>query len=718
MAQAQQLQPYVPEEEEDVIEQVPETIAKGLREAIASEFLNTYKSELETKPKPKDTLENQFVVQVGRALPEFNTLHARAFAATDKENSARELVAMVCSPTMPPRIKLARNLRKTPHATLMTVVACDVVRLSNPDEERFVIVYERPKGKSLASIIADQIRPLPERFIIERIIGPLAAAINHLEELGYTHGRINANNIYFGEQVTLGECCAEPCGVSQDFHYEPLGRLQTVPATGKGDGRIQNDYHALAALVTLLKFKPKIFADPDQPRVLNFMLQEGAYIGLVGYRDLSEEMSDFLRGCLHDSPYERWTYKQIKQWLGGKRYNLLPPSLPSSGSRAFQFMEQNFINLRTLSTAMQQNWAQAIVPLRDNSLSRWVEIGMRRKDIADNIVRAVKALGGNYSRTEKQNNELTGRALTTMDPLAPMRMKTVSCFIDGIGLLMADCYIRKDEGSIALIADLIEQGLPSVWVESQRRFIHGSETLPDDLQKSVQALDKARLHMRTSGMGFGIERMLYDLNPDLPCMSPLFKGHYIISVEQLLTTLDALAPRLAGKDVPIDKHISAYIASKLNITKDQSFAYYRGYPDLQKHKALLALKFLQQAQIRAGGRRLPGLTAWVVTAITDVLATWQSKSIREQVCATLKPLAFKGNLTPILDFMAQYDYTSADKNGFLQASSGYHAMAEEIVNQQDDFKREIRAIHYGSMIAKGLAYVIFLVVVFYFFMGD
>lgn len=715
---AQPLQAYVPNLEEDVIEQEPETIAKALREDIANEFLNTYRSESESTPKTKDTLEERFIIHLNQPLPEFNTLYAKAFAATDKENNARPLMGMVCSNHVPARIKLARQLQKKPHASLLMLAACGITRLSVPDEERFVIVYERPKGKSLAAILAEQIRPLPERFIIERIINPLAAALNHIEGLGFTHGRLNANNVFFGEQVTLGECCADPCGVSQDFHFEPLGRMQVSPTTGKGEGRIQNDYHALGALVALLKFKPKVFQDPDQARVLNVMLQEGAYMGLVGYRDLSEELSDFLRGCLHDSPYERWSYKQIKQWLGGKRYNLLPPSLPSAGSRAFQFMEQNFTNLRTLSTAMQTNWSQASAPLRDNSLPRWVEVGMHRKDVAESIARAVKSLGGSYNRTEKQNNELVARALTLMDPIAPMRMKHVSCFVDGVGPLLADAYIRRDDASITLTADLIEQGLPSIWVEAQQRYLHQNETLPDELHTTVQTIDRARLRMRTAGMGFGIERMLYDLNPDLPCMSPLLSGYYIITVEQLLLTLDTLAPRLAAKEIPIDRHIAAYIASKLNISKDQSFVEFRGYPDLQKHKALLALRFLQQAQARSQNIKLPGLTAWVITGITQVLGTWQSHSIRKQVCQTLKPLAFLGFLTPALDFLVHYDYTTADRNGFLQASTAYHAMEDEIAAQQDDFKREIRSIHYGSMIAKGLSYLIFLVTAFYFFSGE
>jgi hypothetical protein len=716
--QAQSLQPYVPEAEEDVIEQAPETIAKGLRDEIASEFFPTYKSEAVAKAPPKDTLNNQFVIQLNQPLPDLNTTYAKAYVVIDKENNAKQLMGMVCSNQMPPRIKLARQLLKNQHANLLPLVASGIVRLSKPDEERFIIVYERPKGKSLAAILAEQIRPLPERFIIERIIGPLAAAINHLDELGFTHGRVNANNVFFGEQVMLGECCAEPCGVSQDFHFEPLGRLQVLPPTGKGEGAIQNDYHALGALVTLLKFKPKIFQDPDQPRVLNVLLQEGAYIGLVGYRDLTEEMSDFLRGCLHDSPYERWTYKQIKQWLGGKRYNLLPPSLPTSGSRAFQFMEQNFINLRTLSTAMQANWALATTPLRDNSLSRWVEVGMRRKDIADSIARTVKSLGGSYNRTEKQNNELVARALTLMDPIAPIRMKHVSCFIEGIGLLLADCYVRKDDASIALISDLIEQGMPSIWTEAQRRYLHQNEKLPEEMQSKVQVIDRARMHMRSNGIGFGIERTLYDLNPDMPCMSPLLNGYYVIGVDQLLIALDSLAPRMAAKEAPIDRHIAAYIASRLNITKDQSFVEFRGYPDLQKHKALLALKFLQQAQIRSGNMKLPGLTAWIVTSITEVLSSWQSKSIREHVCKNLKHFAFRGHLTPILDFFVQYDYTASDRNGFLQASASYHNMANEIIHQQDEFKRELRAVHYGSMIAKGLSYIIFIGVMFYFFSGE
>ncbi len=57
-------------------------------------------------------------------------------------------------------------------------------------------------------------------------------------------------------------------------------------------------------------------------------------------------------------------------------------------------------------------------------------------------------------------------------------------------------------------------------------------------------LERLRSIIRNAGLGFGIERMLYDLNPDMPCQSPLFAQWHVATLPALLKQLDRLAPAL------------------------------------------------------------------------------------------------------------------------------------------------------------------------------
>ncbi len=124
----------------------------------------------------------------------------------------------------------------------------ELVDLSRPEEERFVIFYERPQGKKLSELLAQNQHPMNLQFLCDRIIAPLAAAINQFGELDITHGAINPDNIYFDDIAVLGPCVSEPCGYSQPFYCEPLERMQALPAA-KGEGSTGQDYYALAITV-------------------------------------------------------------------------------------------------------------------------------------------------------------------------------------------------------------------------------------------------------------------------------------------------------------------------------------------------------------------------------------------------------------------------------------------------------------------------------------
>lgn len=696
---------------QEEVEEREEKIASELKREL-DEFLGKYHSKYAITGQ-SDRLDDRYVILPNQPLPQFNTLTSKAYMALDEMNSERMLYAALCSSHLPPRQKVAQLLKNNPHPNCITVVAEGVVRISSINEERYIIIFEQPKGKPLAEIIAGQSQPFSDRYLIEKIIAPLGAVLGMFEEQGITHGQINPNNIYVSTTLTVGECVSEPCGYSQDFHFDPINRIQTSQA-GKGNGHISNDFYALGVLVALMKLKPKSLQDPDQERFIRRLLREGAFLGIVGYADLSDEIADLLRGTLNDNTHDRWTYKQVKPWVTGKRFNLLMPTIPSLGARPFELNDAEYQNLKHLSHAIHRAWEQALPIIRDGSLAKWVEQSTRRREISEYLTRTVNAYN---TRSSKAVHEMITRYLFALDNYAPIRMKGLAAHVDGIGSLFADLYQQHDETALNQLGDVIEQSITSSWADSQRR-IFNVESIPEELQQTITSIDKARLYIRAPGFGFGPERMLYELNPSLPCQSPIVKGYYATSIRHLLIALDNISSQKNRAEFPIDKHIAGFIAAKANIVRDMSFTEFAAYPQLVHHKGLIALKFLNQAQLTVNGLNLPGLTSWCVSSFMDAIGTLHSTTIRDQMCKALHSIVYGGQFSSIEDYLVSYDYSEADAKGFQAASQQYADFTDKIRDLKSNELRTYKAYILGSTIAKFVSYAILIIVFLYFYNRD
>lgn len=672
-----------------------------LREDMLRDFLPGYKPA--GYAEKADTLDRRYVLQMNAPLREFDGQAAKAYMARDEMAPDQQLVAIVCSNALPHRPRAVRVLKSSTHTNLPIVVGAGVADLPN-GEQRYVIIYERPRGKSLTQILAEQQKPLPEGFIVEHILSPLVSAIRHCEERGFSIGRINPDNIFYAERLCLGDFLSEPCGYSQLFTYEPAERMQAHPA-GKGEGSSAHDYYALGILLAWLKIGPGLFQDWPQEEMVSRLLREGAYIGLIGSRDLPDGVNDFLRGTLNDNKYERWGFSQARAWCNGRRFNLLAPAIPNAASRPFPMEGQEYANFRSLAQGMYRHWEQSALLLREGTLTKWIELSAKRKPLADSIIKAVSSLGGSTARSERQNNELVARCLTLIDPSAPLRLKQFAAHVDGLGPMIAEAFRSENQSLIQHGAEIIEQGLANIWADMQRRM--RDEALAAEMSTALWNIDRERMLLRSNAFGFGMERCLYDLNPELPCQSRLLAGMHVTTLPQLLIALDRLSPKLAGGSDPVDRHIAAFIASKLSLTREIKGVEFKGMPELANHKTLAALAMLQHAQEKGGPNRLPGLAAWVVAGLSSVVDHFHSRSFRKQLAKGLAQIAPGGNLAMISEFLLQKEYFTQDNSGFELAVRQYHQMAYEMERLRDPRVQRMETANVGHNIARIISYVIF-----------
>ncbi|MDE3060227.1 MAG: protein kinase family protein [Pseudomonadota bacterium] len=684
-----------------------EAAADAQAAARLREFLGHYRP---AAPEPKtDLLQDRYRIDLSMPLPEFNRPFAQAFTASDMSDSNRQLIAHVCAPGSIQRPRVINALRNISHANILSMVAAGPVTLSRSEDERFVVFHERPAGKTLAEYLAANKARINQQFLCDRIIAPLASAIQQFSELDIAHGSINPENVYFTDVAILGPCVLEPCGYAQAFYYEPLERLQALPSA-KGEGSTAQDYYALAALLLYGLFGPEHFAKLDRESLIRLILKEGVYNAMTRQKEMPEMFYDFFRGMLCQKTSDRWDYRYVKQWLDGKRYNVLPPPTPAEAIRPFEFGGQQANTRRELAHFLYTDWDKMAEPLQNGKLTQWVAVSLRNKTLAEQVTRLSRSVAEMSAKHDIQLAEQLMHALALLDPDGPIRIKRLSLFPDGIDSLCADLYASKSQQDLQLLMRFIEFNMVNYWMEMQRRG--GEYAVPASINTALTRLERLRTCLRNSGYGFGLERMLYELNPDLPCLSPALQSWHVTTLPAMLKRLDQLAPQLPKEDEPLDRHIAAFIASKLGLQHDIRLHDLAAIPQMASSRAVLALYLLTQAQQKTADLVLPGLTHWLALRILPALEHVHSRTLRHKIKSVLMERARTGRLQLLAELVIDAEYASADQAGFQQAWTIYQVNQARIQSYRKGTLIAHESGRLGVMMAKAFAYLGLLVSLF------
>ncbi len=648
-----------------------------------------------------DTLDDRYLIKTNAPLPELDTKLSQAYEVVDEAQRDRELYALVCDPELPYRIKNMQELLRFEHPNVVELVACGPVELSQDNCVRLVAVHEKPKGRTLREILQGDRRKLSNSFLIDEIIAPLNDVLLNFAEKGVCHANLNLDTVYYGDRVQLGPCVAEPAGCSQDFYFESTERSQTVKL-GKGETSIATDCYALGILVLHMLLGMRHFEKIDQRQYTLKRLTLGSYNILVGAREF-KALEDFFKGVLNDNTAERWTPSQIDQWVKGKKYNLLTPSVLREAQRPFMFMEEDYFNRRALAHALAENWEEAKTALRNTYLSRWVEVSLHKEKMAEDVRMVMERTGGVVGKSERANNELVARTICILDPEGPVRYVNVAAFVDGMGVVLADAFRTKSQKMIQSVIEILDYNF----------FNYINELLDGAKNKAYShllwKLQSCSRYLRMQAMGFGIERILYELNPSLSCQSPLLKHESVLTIDEMLGAIDRMGTRKQRGFDYLDRHIAAFLATKLDITKEVKMQEMKVIPALAQNPQLIVLNMLAQAQRKAGRPKLKGLSSWAALKVLPLIDNFHSHSVRKRLRSGLRTASRSGDLDKIFDLLKDQHMLYEDHQGYRKAVARFTRNAKKIIKLESAKRLQSKADQLGTILAIIIAYTTLLV---------
>jgi hypothetical protein len=606
------------------------------------------------------TLKGRFEIDLGGAIPSYDVAPSIAYRAEITSDKARPVMALVCDPKLPLRADKVMPLRGI--ETRMFLKPHDWGVVDWPMEGRRcpVVIVDRPLGGRVMPGLDVRMRPMNEDLVSRLLIRPAAEFLEQLANQNLSHRAIRPDNVFYTDveqsRMVLGDCISAPPAMAQPTVFETIESGMALPA-GRGDGSTSHDLYSLGVTILTLLIGRVPLADMNNEQIIVEKLTHGSYNALVGRERLSLTMMEVLRGLLNDDPKERWAVSDLMYWSHGRRQNPAPQAIPRKANRPFVFDGHEYQTTRDLANAFANNWDAAITPIKDGSLNVWLRRGFSDEELIESVNNAIVDPAG----IDRSDDWIVARVCIAMDPQAPLRYRKLRATVEGLGTLIG-AYLDDDEMRDLFIKTLREQ-LPAFWQKNQRRLTEAQEKFLGDYDRVRNSADRI-------GLGLGLERVAYDLNPNLPCQSPLLASDYVVEVSALLPALEYLAVNGVEFKELVDRNLAAFLASRLarQVTADLRDLDNKVDP----HVSLIAaVKILSTVQDRISKKEFVDLAGAIATMLEPSIKRFHSRTVRKRVRDGLKKATRSGRLAKLVEAVNDPRDVEADKRAFQQAVAVY-----------------------------------------------
>lgn len=622
-----------------------------------------------------------------------------AYAARPLAAEAPPGLAAVCRLRHPPRLRAIDRLIAEPDIPhLMRPLAHDVVPWAGGEQR--LIVYSMPPGPALLPR-GERRPPLREGDLIQNVVRPIGAILLALADLGIPHRGIRPDNLFrpaAGGPVMLGEAWALPAAFAQPAVVEPPSSALCLPA-GRGEGTIADDLYALGVTLVALASGVWPMAGLDEREVTRIKLERGSLVAVLGDLRLPGGLVTLVRGLLAEDPDHRPGPAELAGWPGTARPRAVSARPVRKATRPLAIGPLQPRDARSLAAALGMHWADGVAALRSGAVALWLERALGEGQLA---ARLREALEDDATAADPLANDAAlCRAIALIDPRAPLFWRGAALRPEALGPLLAEAVLGGGVPPLALgdLEDLIESLTIGRWAAAV------GERLADPVALE-RAARQYRLIRRSGAMGAGLERLLYLLNPALPCLSPLLAGRMVTSLPALMRALDALAPGLPAGTLAFDRHIAAFIAVQVEGRLDAELAAI-DEARTPAEAAAAVIGVLAALQRMHGGAPLPGLGRVLGDLAAPMARSWREKARRERAVAELSRVAASGDLAALHALLADPVQRARDEAGFAAAARRSAELARAITAvAAARGQRAAAAARLGGRLAQGTGLVV------------
>lgn len=609
-------------------------------------------------------------VYMDKPIKRFKNAYVQCFQAKNL-GTGSDLIAVFCDRYLPPRFNKLSHFESIQHPNLVSLVESGVVLSPLDNKEYFVLAYEDNLGAPLVEEDIGCALGIKPEDAYTYILLPIIEVLKDMRNKDLFHGTIRPSNIFRGttpglKKIILGDCISVPPGVVQASIFEPIERALAQP-TGKGPGVLVDDLYALGVTIAFLLRPKDVLKGLSEKEIIIRKIELGTFSTVLGGANIKGNLVEFLRGVLQDDPKQRWDLDDVTAWIDGQRGNITKqPTKAVKANRPILIdgKKISFPAVLAIEGLEKPNELEALLDNRE--LGQWIERSIDDKAMQKGIELALKSTKRAVtSKSSMYQSKMVSRLAMVLHPIAPLRYREFAVSPLGAGIALGDAY--HGDKDVSVYDEIIRNDEFIFWLTN-------NEGAAWDTNAMMSVFASCREFVSTTVPGYGLERCLYYLNENIPCLSPILDGYYVRTPEELLIALDKIAAKKNRAYKPFDRHILAFLLVKERNLLENSLIDINSKASWRQVFGIL--KVFSTIQQLAGMGELPGLANWMLEIMEPIYKRYHNRETRLDLKTRLHEKC-GGSLEKMFKYIDNNDVVANDSKRFKEALRDYIMLDKE-----------------------------------------
>lgn len=655
-------------------------------------------------------LKGEIEIYPDQRLPHLDQGIVKAYAASGR--AKEKCYALICDKALVPQINSASKYATIVNPIIPKLMGAGLVYWEPVKQQRYVFVYENKLGLPYANPGNFMAMGMKADTVLHGFVKKVVPLLKNFRDMDFVHGNLRTTNLFMGggtgfEKVMIGENLSTPPAYLYHPVYEPIERAVALPL-GRGVPTYSDDLYSFGAMLAIMIRNTDPLSGWSTEAIAEYKLEHGSYQALTGKERFSGSILELLRGLLSDDIKQRWTIDDVITWLDGQRVSPKQASpVKPKAARPIEFFGEKYLRPHVLSLNLYKSPVEVVRMNEQGEIKLWLNRSIQDKKLEENAEHAANAAKELGTLGETYPERMAAFMAAAMGPTLPVSYRTLKFQPEAFGRMLAEAFALKKD--LPWFAELLQTSLIGFWASM-------NETLDAATVEIVNKFDTCKSFLRQNGMGYGLERCLYYLCPEAPCMSEKLKDYYVRTPEELALAFEQLAGTPARPEGFFDRHIVAFLSVKDRAVIDPYI------PDLNSgdpaRVTLAAMRIFSSIQKRGKLPLLPGIASWISESVDPLINRFHDREHRAKLKNQLIRIKDKGDLAGIEQMFDQVQALQIDAQGFRQAIHHYDLLRNEHKKLEHELANNPKfgysAGHQAAALVSGIvATIIILGYIFY-----